>query len=102
MRRIFASAFQAGFVLSFRWLPSEWNYSDKGSRFFDRDYGPSKSLFHVLAQRLTRSSPARTCNQDCLSPSQSHLDVDEVDLASHVRVSAVSVQSHVPSDDLSN
>ena len=57
MRRIFASGFRAGFVLSFR---SELNYSDKGSCFFNRDYDPSKSLLHVLAQRSTRSSPAQT------------------------------------------
>ena len=67
----------------------------------DRDYHPSKSLLHVLAQRLTRSSPARTNDQDCLSPSLMHLDVGEVDLASHIHVPAVSVQLHAPSDDLS-
>ena len=42
MRRIFASGFRAGFVLSFRWIQSELNCSDKGSRFSDRDYDPSK------------------------------------------------------------
>ena len=42
IRRIFASGFGAGFVLSFKWTPSELNYSDKGSRFFDRDCDPSK------------------------------------------------------------
>ena len=37
--------FLGGFLSSFRWMiPSELNYSDKGSRFFDRDYDPSKSL----------------------------------------------------------
>ena len=35
MRRIFASGFRPGFVLWFRWIPSELNYSDEGSRFFD-------------------------------------------------------------------
>ena len=44
MRRIFASGFRAGFDLSFRWIPSELNSSDKGSRLFDRDYDPNKSL----------------------------------------------------------
>ena len=42
MRRIFASGFRAGFVLSFRWTPSVSNYSDKTTRFFDRDCDPSK------------------------------------------------------------
>ena len=32
IRRIFASGFRAGFVLSFRWIPSELNCSDEGSR----------------------------------------------------------------------
>ena len=47
LRRIFASCFQAGFVLSFRWVPSELKFSDKGGRFFDRDHDTSKSLLHV-------------------------------------------------------
>ena len=68
MRRTFASGFRAGFVLSFRWMPLELNSSDKARRFFDHDYEPSKSLPHVLAQRLTRSSPARTCDQDSFLP----------------------------------
>ena len=58
MRRIFASGFRAGFVLSF-----------KGNRFFNRDYDPSKSLLHVRPQRIARSSPAQTNDQDSLSPS---------------------------------
>ena len=78
------------------------NQSDKGSRFFDRDYDPSKSLLRYLAQRLTRSCPARTSDQDCSSPSLMRLDVGAVDLTSHIHVPAVSVQSHAPSDDLSN
>ena len=65
--------------------------SDKGSRFFDR----------VLAQRLTQSSPTRTCDRGCLSPSLMHLDDGEVDHVSHVRVPAATVQSYAPSDDLS-
>ena len=31
---------------------SELNYSDKKRRFFDHDYDPSKSLLHLLAQRV--------------------------------------------------
>ena len=65
--RIITSGVWAGYVLSFRWIPSELNYSDKGSRFFNGDHDPSKSLLHVLAQRLTRSSPERTSDQDCLN-----------------------------------
>ena len=60
------------------------NYSDEGNLFFDRDYDPSKSLLHVLAQRLPRISPARTCDRDCLSSSLMHLDVGEVDFTSHI------------------
>ena len=63
--RIFASGFRVDFVLSFRWIPSELTYSDKESRFFDCDYDSSKSPLHVLAQRLTQSSPAQTCTTDC-------------------------------------
>ena len=55
----------------------------------------------MLAQRVTKSSPTQTCNQDCLSASLMHLDVGEVDLASHVHVPAVIVQSLAPSHDLS-
>ena len=51
MRRICASGFKAGFVLSFRWILSKLNYSDKGSRFFDRDCETTRAshffmLFH--------------------------------------------------------
>ena len=60
MRRICVSGFRAGSVLPFRWILSESNYSDEGSRFFDRDHDPSKSLLQVLAQRLPRFSPAPT------------------------------------------
>ena len=35
LRRIFASGFTAGCILSFRWIPSDLTYSDKGSRFVD-------------------------------------------------------------------
>ena len=75
MRLIFASGLQAGFVLPFRWIPSELICSDKGSRFFDRDYDPSKSLLHVLALHLTRPSPARTIDLDCSSLPLMHLDL---------------------------
>ena len=75
---------------------------DKGSRFFDCDYDSSKSLLHVLAQRLTRSSPARTCDLDCFSPSLMHVDGGEVDLTPRIHVPTVSVQSHVSSDVLSS
>ena len=73
MRRVFASGFRAGFALSFRWIPSELNLVDKGSRFLDQDYDPGKSPLHALAQSLIRSSPARTCDQDCFSCEQNTL-----------------------------
>ena len=78
------------------------NCSDKGSCFFDRDFDPSKSLLHVLAWHLPRISPARPCGQDCFFPLMTHLDDGEVDLASHVLVPAVILQSHAPSDHLSD
>ena len=103
MRRIFASCVRAGFVLSFRRILSELNCSDKGSRVFDSDYDPSKSLLHDLAQRLTQSSLAQTSDQDCLSSSLMQLDVGEVDFTtSHIHVPAVSVQSPISSDVLCN
>ena len=96
MRRIFASGFWAGFVLSFRWRVELFG---PGKSVFDSDYDPRKSLLHVLAQRLPRVSRARTCHQDCFSPLLMHLDVGKVDLTSHTHVPAVIVQSYAPSDD---
>ena len=58
-------------------------------------------LLHVLAQRSPPFSPARTCDQDCLSPFLMRLDVGEVDSTSHIHVPAVSVQSNAPFADLS-
>ena len=48
------------FVLSFRWIPSGVDPSDKRSRFFHRDHDPSKSHLHVIAQRLPRFPHAQT------------------------------------------
>ena len=73
MRRIFASGFRAGFVSPLWRIQSELNYSDEGSRFFDRDYDPSMSVLHFFAQRLTWSSPRQTYDRDCFSPSTLHL-----------------------------
>ena len=101
-RQIYASGFRAGFALSFRWMPSELNYSDKGSRFLDRDLTRANHFFLLWHSAYTRSSPARTSDQDCFPPSLSYLDVGEVDLTSHVHVPAVSVQSHVSRDVLSS
>ena len=42
---------------------SELNFSDEESRFLDRYHDASKSLLHVLAQRLARLSAARTSDQ---------------------------------------
>ena len=64
MRRIFASGFRAGFVSSFRWIPSKLKCSEKGGRFFYREYDPSQSRLHGLALRLTRSSPTQTCDRN--------------------------------------
>ena len=102
VRRIFTSVFWTDFVLSFRWMPSESNYSDNGSRFLDRDCDPSKSLLHVLAQRLPRFPHAQTGDRECFSPSLMQLDGDEVGRICRVHLPAVSVQSHAPSDDLSS
>ena len=93
---------QGSFVLSFRWIPSELKFSDKEGRSLDRDYDPSKSLLHVLAQRVTRSSLARANGQDWLSLSLTDLDVGAVDVTSHVHVPTVIAQSYAPSDDPSD
>ena len=61
MRRIHASGFKAGFVSSFRWIPSELSYPDNRSRVLDRDHDPIKFLLHVLAQRNTRSATRIVC-----------------------------------------
>ena len=101
MRRIFASGFRAGFVLSFRWIPFELNSSDKGSRFFDSVLTRANDFFmflHIASHGLDRHW---ACDHDCLSPSLVHLDVGEVHLTSHIHAPTVSVQSYAPSDDLS-
>ena len=85
MRRTFAPGFRAGFVLSFRWLPSVSDHADEGCRLFDRDCDPGKSLVHVPAQRLTRTSPSRTSDQNCSSPSPMHLGGGQIDLRSRIR-----------------
>ena len=84
MRRILASGSTTGFVLSLMWIPSELKYSDKGSRFFDRDDDPSNSLLHVLAQRFTRTSPSRASDEDCSSPSPMYLYDDHVVCECHI------------------
>ena len=80
LRRIFVSGFWEGFVLSFRLIPSELSCSNKGSRFFDRDYDSSKSLLHALAQRFARSSPSRTKER---SAPLARGDVQRTDGADH-------------------
>ena len=57
----------------------ELNYSDKGSRFFDREHDPSKSLLHFLAQRLPRFPHAQTGDRSPFPPSLMQLDDGEVD-----------------------
>ena len=91
MRRIFASGFRAEFVLSVRWVPSELNHSDEGSRLFDRDHDPSKSLLHVLAQRFTRTHMARINDKSCSLPPPMHLDIGQVGLGHHNSMPPVSV-----------
>ena len=93
MRRIFASGFRARFVLSFRWIPSELIHSDKGNRFCDRDDDPSKSLLHVLPQRLPRFLHAQTGDKESFLPALMQLDDGEVDRKPRVTLSALSVQS---------
>ena len=98
MRRIFATGFRISLVVEVGTVGV--GYSDKGSRSCDCDYDSSKSLLHVLAQRLTRASPAQTCDLNCFPFQLMHLDDGEVDLTSHIDAPAVSVQSHVSSDVL--
>ena len=63
MRRIFPSGFRAGFVLSFRWIPSELNCSNQRSRFFDREYAPPPD-----AKRPSRVSPCQRSAVRCPTP----------------------------------
>ena len=88
----FASGFKTGLVLSFRSIPSELNYSDEGSRFFDCDNDSVKSLLHALAQRSARSSPSRK-NHDYPSHSRLHFDAGAVDHTPHTHVPAVGIRS---------
>ena len=90
------------FVSSFRWIPSELNYSDKRSRFFDRDYDPRNTSSFSCTAFDTVFSGTDMRPTLPFSPSQTYLDVDEVDPASHVHVPAVIVESHAPSGDLSS
>ena len=101
LRRVFASGFKAGFVSPFRWIPSELDYSYKGRWFFDRNYHPSKSLLHVLAQRLTRPPPARTSDQDVVFLHGCTWMLAKL-IVRLIFLPAVSVQSHALSDDLSS
>ena len=64
----------------------------QGKSVFDCDHDTSKSLVHVLSQRL-RSLPSPTCDQSCLPPSWMDLDIGKADLTSHTHVPAMSVQS---------
>ena len=103
MRRIFASGFRAGFVLSSRWTPSELNFPTREVASLTVIRTRANHFFMFLHRQCsTQSSPARTCDQDCLSPSLMHLDVGEVDLVSHVHVPAVIVQSFALSEDPSD
>ena len=68
VRRIFASGVRAGFVLSCKWIPSELNIPTMEGASSTVLKNPNKKLVSVLARRLTRSSRARTCDEDCLSP----------------------------------
>ena len=60
IRRIYGIAYRANCDLVFRWVPSEVNYSDRGSRFYDADYDPLKCLLNRLRvlQRQSMSSLA--------------------------------------------
>ena len=86
-----ASGFKAGFVLSFRWIPSELNIPTR-ELAFDCDHDPSESLLHVPAQRL-RSSSSPTRDQNCFSTSLMNLNIGKADLTFHTHVPAMSVQS---------
>ena len=76
-------------------------FSDKKSRSFDRDHDPSKSLLHVLAQRLTRSSPERTCDQDCLSPSRMMLPLIARDMRRPSHLKGLPLLGEITTPDVS-
>ena len=84
-----------GGIVSVRWIHPYLNSSDKGSRFFDRDYDPSKSQLPVPASRLPRFSRHRQTTNGVLLPPGCRWMLVKCE-------AAVSVQSHAPSDGLSN
>ena len=48
IKRMYACGFQAGFILYIRWIPSEINFCDEGSRYLDEKFDGGKSLLHQL------------------------------------------------------
>ena len=76
IRRIHGIAYCANCDFVFRWVPSEVNYSDRRSRFYDAEYDPSKCVLNRLrvlqqqsmsslssCQRITMSSHTNTSRE---------------------------------------
>ena len=79
IRRVFRIACRANCCLVFRWVPSEVNYGDRGSRFYDADYDPPsvRSIVGVSCDNcpchhplLTRHRPALLSAQRRVTTSQ--------------------------------
>ena len=65
VRRACATILAMGFRVCFRWVPSEFNASDEGSRIFDTN--SSKNLLDVLKELGSRDHVARCPDTPCSS-----------------------------------
>ena len=76
IRRIYGIVYRDNCYLVFRWVPSEVNNSDRGSRFYHDDHDPSKFLLNRLAvlqrQSMSSHSPHRAPSSSLVSTSPCH------------------------------
>ena len=59
IRKVYAAAFRSGHVLHFRWVPSEVNFADEGSSFYDPCYQPQKCILYRLRAQSQPDSDVR-------------------------------------------
>ena len=76
IRRPFGIAHRANCYLVFRWVPSEVNYSDRVSRFYDADYDPTRCLLNrscvLERQSMSSHSPHQAPSSSFVSTSPCH------------------------------
>ena len=76
IRRIYGIAHRANCCLVFRWAPSEVDYSDRGSRFYDADCDLSECLLSRLRalqqQSLSSRAPHQASSSSFVSTSPCH------------------------------